>query len=169
LEKPLLGKNTWNTVDDFLLPQSETKFHEIHKCFSQFPPKFKNISEEIKERLDTHERSWFFFEHFETQKMFAQNVDVNDKSGRTALFCAAILDEIEIVQAVLEAGVDIDKTDWNGWNALHVAACFGHLEIGKLLIDAGADLKIETKRYKETALQIAERFNHVAFVEMLEN
>jgi DnaJ-domain-containing protein 1 len=67
----LLKKVIWSTVDGFLLPQNEKKFNEIHKTFSQFPTKFENIS---KKEFGAKGMSWVFFEHFQTQKIFAQNV-----------------------------------------------------------------------------------------------
>ena len=85
LRTPLIKKDNWKTVDSFLLPQNEMKFNEIHKSFSQFPTKFENISEEIKGKLCRKEMNWIFFEHFETQKMFAKNVDEKTKNGWTAL------------------------------------------------------------------------------------
>merc|ERR1712034_86478 len=99
------------------------------------------------------------------EKMIAENVDDKDLWERTTLHRAASSNEIEVARAVLEAGVNIDATDYYG-TALHHAVLYGLLEIGKFLIDAGADLKIKT-RHKHTTMQIAERYNRRAFVEML--
>jgi hypothetical protein len=163
---PLLAKNTWRSLNDFLLPQSETKLNEIHKSLRQFPSKFKNISKAIKGRLGKKKMNWLFFEHFDTQKIFAQNVDKRTKLEETALYCAARANEVEIAKAVIEAGVDINaKKHCNSWTALHCAALNGHLNIGKLLIESGADTKIES-RHKHSALQLAEIFRNGEFTEL---
>jgi hypothetical protein len=163
----MIRKNSWYTVDSFLLPQNETKFNEIHKSFSQFSPKFKNITEKIKKTLLAEEISWLFFEHLETQKMFAQNVDERSKWGRTALQCASGLNEVEIVSALIEASVDINAKDELGWAALHRAANLGHMEIAKILMDAGADLTIKTTYGNKTALQLSKRSKRAIFAEMV--
>ena len=82
-------------MDGFSLPQSEKQLHEIHKSFSHFPTKFKNISGEMKEKL---KQNCFFFKHFETQEIFAQNVDEKNERGGTALHCIARLNIIETAQ-----------------------------------------------------------------------
>ena len=179
LRTPLLGKNTWETVNSFALPQTEMKFNEIHKSFSQFPTKFVNISEDIKAKLNQKKMSWGFFKHLETHKTFAQNVDEKTEYGMTALHSATNCNEVEVAKALVEAGVDINAQTHCGATALFFAAICDRLEIGKVLVDEGADLGLKAVRifrqnpgwqYRKnstTALQIAEDFNHGTFVKML--
>merc|ERR1712098_417541 len=154
-------------VDNFLLPQNEIKFNQIHKCFSPFPTKYRNVSEKMKKKLYGKKRSWLFFENVETQEMFAQNVNQIDEYGETALHRAANWNDVKIAKALIEAGAYVDVQDANGETALHYAAFHGHLEIGKVLVDAGADLKIRTDLEDATALDFAEGFDSEAFAEML--
>lgn len=181
LGMPLLEKNMWSTVDSFLLPQHEKKFNEIHKSFSRYPTKFKNVSEKMRKRLRGSKISWvffkyfetqrpkmrwLFFEHFETQEIFAQNVDEKNTLKMTALHFAARMNEVEIAKSLIDAGLDIDAKDDDGWTALHFAAGNNNLKIGKVLADASADMDIESIN-NETALEFAERYNHSDFAEIL--
>ena len=169
---PRLGKNTWNIVDSFLLPKNENKFNEIHKSFSQFPTKYENISDHIKGRLFetgpfgwNWNVNWLFFKHFETDKIFAENVNEKNRLGWTALHYAAQLDEVEIAKAVIKAGVDIDAKSRFGITALHDAAIRNRLKIGQVLIEAGARLNIKYRN--KTALEFAVYYNSGGFAEML--
>lgn len=69
--------------------------------------------------------------------------DVNykrNKSGRTALFCAAGCRTVpELIQMLLEAGADPNLNGCDGFSALHLAARFRHTEGVRLLLAAGAD------------------------------
>lgn len=187
LRTALIGKDKWHTAYSFLLPQNEIKVSKIHKSFSQFPPKFKNISKKIGFFLDgatelafypsnfyREKPNWIFFEHFKTQKMFAQNFEEKNEWGWNALHCAAKFNEVEIANVLIEAGADIDEQvdNWgvyvsSGWTALHFAADKDNLKIGRVLVDAGASIKIKIHPLNDTALDIAERWNHIAFAKML--
>lgn len=167
LKTPLLKKDVWQFVDEFLLPQTETKFNKIHRSFCPFPKNFQNISEDVKEKLYEKKTCWLFFKHFKTQKMFAQNVDKKNAHGETALHRAARLNDVEIANAVIEAGVDIDATYNRGWTAVHVAAYNDRLATGKVIVEAGADLKMRIDFRNRTPLCIALHYNHEAFAEML--
>lgn len=69
--------------------------------------------------------------------------DVNykrNKSGRTALFCAAGCRTVpELIQMLLEAGADPNLNGCDSFSALHLAARFRHTEGVRLLLAAGAD------------------------------
>jgi ankyrin repeat protein len=61
--------------------------------------------------------------------------------NKQALFFGACKKgNIELVQKLINAGVDVNARDNNGYPALMRAASFGHTEIAKLLIAAGADV-----------------------------
>merc|ERR1712098_502304 len=110
---------------------------------------------------------WRFFEHFETEKIFAENVTKKKDFGWTALHWAVRSKEFEIAEALIEAGVDLDAKDQFGLTALHLSVIYTDLKFGKLLIEAGARLNIKS-RSNETALDFAVRGNHHEFAEMLQ-
>lgn len=178
---PLMGKNTWSIVDSFLAPQDEKKFTKIDKRLGQFPTKYENISDEIKDKL-FYNMDWLFFKHLKMQQTFAVNVaEKNGWHGYTPLHYAAHENDAEITRAAIEAGVDVDakwklfaldmieESNFFDMTALCMAASWNRLEIGRLLIEAGADLNIECNLYGRmyTALKIAVGQNHVAFAEIL--
>lgn len=72
------------------------------------------------------------------------NVKVKLKDGETTLIQSAQNDEnIEIVESLLKAGVEINAPTKNGLTALMRFAWMGQAEAVKLLLDAGADTKIK--------------------------
>lgn len=92
--------------------------------------------------------------------------------GYPALHFAVGMNDIEIVKALLSAGVDVDipnKSEDTGYvdeTALHNAAFWGRLEIGRLLIEAGADVNALTQQ-KSTPLHSAARMTNVEFARLL--
>lgn len=66
---------------------------------------------------------------------------------------------VDIVQLLVDAGVDINYQDEQGETALHVAARFGHVECAKILLEGSADQKANTElaevTYSWTPLFIA--------------
>jgi len=174
---PLLGKKTWNIVHSFLLRQTEQKLNKIQKHFSQFPTKYENISDDIKRRLyvvNNPKHSMYakvncrFFKHFETEKMYAENVTNKNEFGWTVLHYATQRSEVTIAKAVIEAGVNIDATTNVGLTALHWTAIRNDLQIGRALVEADADLNIKYEYWQnKTALAMAVACNHNEFAEML--
>lgn len=172
---PLLGKNMWNIVKGNLTHQSEKKFNVIHKKFSAFPTKYKNISDDINEsffQFIRQKMNWRFFKNLETQETYAENI--TEKAticGWTALHCAVGTNEVEIAKAVINAGVNIDaKTELVEITALHYAAITNCLEVGRMLVEAGADTDINCTIGDcegVTAMEIALVKNHAAFAEIL--
>ena len=59
--------------------------------------------------------------------------------GSTLLHMPAQNGHKDVVQLLLNAGVERDKTDCLGRTPLHLAAGFHHLEVVNVLLDAGAD------------------------------
>lgn len=57
---------------------------------------------------------------------------------------------VDIVQLLVEAGVDINYQDEQGETALHVAARFNHSQCAKLLLDGTADQKANTELAEST-------------------
>ena len=92
----------------------------------------------------------------------------SDSTSRTALHVAAPNSELEIVQLLLEAGVDQNVADSSGRTVLHLAAEQGLLEVAKLLLEAGTE-KDASDAAKMTALRLAAAHGHLEVVKLLED
>lgn len=57
---------------------------------------------------------------------------------------------VDIVQLLVDAGVDINYQDEQGETALHVAARYGHYECAKILLDGSDDQKANTELAENT-------------------
>jgi len=85
----------------------------------------------------------------------------------TVLQLAAMCNELEVVQGLLQAGADPNAKDsrW-GVTALHVTVGYGHLEVVKALIAAEADIK-QTDSDGNTPLQLAAMDNELEILQEL--
>merc|ERR1712098_321822 len=104
---PLVGKNTWKTVANFLTPGKEKKFNGSHKSFSGISSdhEYVDVSNETMEELAPWKKvAWRFFEHSESGKLFAENIDEKDSEERTALYRATFESLPEVAEALIEAG-----------------------------------------------------------------
>ena len=57
---------------------------------------------------------------------------------------------IDLINTLLDCGVDVDEIDRNGWPAMHYAICAGHFECAQKLIAKGATLKKYSNRVMNT-------------------
>ena len=89
-------------------------------------------------------------------------------NGRRALNYAAISNDCDMIEALLEAGADIDGTNRSGFTPLHHAAESGSLEAAKLLIVKGAKLDQRNRRGSE-AMEIAKARGHTQVAELIED
>ncbi|KAH8677467.1 DIL domain-containing protein [Xylariales sp. PMI_506] len=73
-------------------------------------------------------------------------VDVNapDEDGTPPLVYASCFGHESVVQALVDAGVDVDKQDRNKWSALMWAMTNRHKGIAKILLDNGASPEAKT-------------------------
>jgi ankyrin repeat protein len=77
-------------------------------------------------------------------------------NNNEALYIASSEGHVEIVQLLLERGINIDTelAFGSGKNALHIASYRGHHEVVKLLLDRGANVNMNDY-YGENALHYA--------------
>ena len=60
--------------------------------------------------------------------------------GGTPLGLAALLDQYEIAELLIQKGASVNFKGGDGGTALHAAAFLGRLEVAKLLIENGANI-----------------------------
>jgi ankyrin repeat protein len=61
-----------------------------------------------------------------------------DRGGRTPLHYAALENDLEKIDALLDAGADPNAADWQGFTPLHFAAQQWSVQAAKILLDRGA-------------------------------
>ncbi len=89
-------------------------------------------------------------------------------NGMTPLIYAAGYDNVEIVNAIIEAEADVNARDWNGNTALMRAAMNGYTEIVNALLQAGADVHAKNNS-GYTALMLAQRNDDTETIIALQN
>ena len=94
------------------------------------------------------------------------NLNARDEKGNTELILAARSGELEIVQALIDAGVDVNHQNIYGNTALIESAKRGHLETVRALIGAGADVHHQNL-FRDTALILAADKGHLETVRAL--
>lgn len=87
-----------------------------------------------------------------------QHLNTVDGDGLGLIHWAADRGNTEILQFLLNSGVDINLVDPDGQTALHYASSCGHLECVKLLTKFGADRMIKDKE-SQTCVDVAENDN----------
>lgn len=68
------------------------------------------------------------------------DINYQDKDGRSLLIYAVLENDIDLVEALINRGAKVNLNDNNGWTALHFAANEHLVAITKLLIKKGADV-----------------------------
>ena len=84
-----------------------------------------------------------------------------------ALFKCARYNDIQVMEKLIDHGVDINQFNERGENTLHIASSSGHLEIVDLLLKAGANPDIGTEVGYSSPLEVAVRDNHPKIVTRL--
>ncbi|OQR72307.1 protein phosphatase 1 regulatory subunit 12C-like, partial [Tropilaelaps mercedesae] len=70
------------------------------------------------------------------------NINTVNVDGLTALHQACIDNNIEMVEFLIERGIDLNRGDNEGWTPLHATASCGYVSIAQLLIEKGARLDV---------------------------
>lgn len=104
----------------------------------------QNRTEEFLERLSDEENE--------------VDLEATDRSGATLLGIAAKSGNIEIMQALIDAGADLEATDRNGGTPLMHAARSKNADAVRLLIGAGANIDTRDTSLANTALSWAAGF-----------
>ena len=103
------------------------------------------------------------------QQLYANNADcihAVDAKGFTPLIIAAYNDQPEIVNFLLQKGVDVNAQDAAGNTAL-MGVCFkGYRHIAKQLLNAGADVNMRNSN-GAPALTFAATFGHLQIAQWL--
>ena len=73
-------------------------------------------------------------------------LDYRDKQGNSPLLLAASVGQVESVDALIAAQVQLEVKDRTGFTALHRAATNGHVKVAELLLLKGADLEARSKQ-----------------------
>ncbi|KAL5351403.1 hypothetical protein ACLOAV_003262 [Pseudogymnoascus australis] len=62
------------------------------------------------------------------------NINIQDKTGRTALHDAAEANDVRMVELLLQNGADLSYVDYCGMTALEISASAGNLEVAEVLL-----------------------------------
>ncbi len=92
--------------------------------------------------------------------------DSADIFGKTSLHTASSRGDVEIVELLLETGMEVNTKNRFGWTPLHLASSKGHIEIVEMLLQAGADCGVKNK-FGRTSLDYAVRNMHTEIVRLL--
>ena len=112
--------------------------------------------------------------HFELAEVLHRNgssVDPLDEDGESPLYCAVYVDNLEMVQVLLDYGVDANFRSKHGDTALAFAAQYGSFNdprVVRLLLDHGADPNAQSRRYfRTTPLHRASRDGNIEIARLL--
>ena len=105
--------------------------------------------------------------HSLVEKFVEYDLKDPENDNRTALHEAAIVGDLEIIRALLEAGAMVEpRTRLTFRTPMHYAALQGHEHIIKMLLEYGA--KVDSRSAEEsTALHYAAERGHLGLVKLL--
>ena len=91
-------------------------------------------------------------------------VHAERSDGRAAIYNAAFVPDVSLVQLLIDAGADVDHPDNEGWRPVHAAAMSGQLDTLNLLLDSGANPASVGGPAAYNALHVASMNGHPGFV-----
>jgi ankyrin repeat protein len=106
------------------------------------------------------------FQSWNQISLFLRTSRIDYDSHFTSVHAVAFLGLHNVLNLLLDRGVEIDAKTTDNWTALHYAAYYGHLEVAALLLDRG--LAIEARiNNQSTALHVATEIGYVQMVILL--
>ena len=94
---------------------------------------------------------------------FGNILKEQDKHCATTLHYASSANQIEVMQYLINSGMELNNADMNGNTALHVATLQQHVEATSLLLNSGIDDKIINMK-GDAGLHIAVRSNNTNLI-----
>ena len=91
------------------------------------------------------------------------SVDCFDEIDSTALHLAASYNHIDIVNVLMDSGVNINQETRSSYTPLMINAMYNFSDVMEVLLHHGADQPI-VDVYNKTILDIALRFNYKEFI-----
>ncbi len=111
-------------------------------------------------------RKCLMVEYLLDRRYYRPGIDLETKSGHTALIRAASLSRAPVVEALLDRGAKIDYVNKFGKTALHYAVLTGNVTCVRMLIERFANQSIRDHDGL-TPYELAERENFVNIMSML--
>lgn len=105
------------------------------------------------------------------EKLESTLLSQRDENGHTALSYAALFNQPESAQILLDHGSDVDSKDSKGATPLYYAARTGNSKMVHLLLDRKADINLESKsdaRFGLKPVDVAALHGHSDAVKMLQ-
>ena len=87
------------------------------------------------------------------------SINATNLAGQTALFAAAGCDNVEVVQVLLDAGIQQDAVDQHGRTALFPAASYDCVNVAKVLLVRGVNANTKDKFRKSALFYAVEKGN----------
>lgn len=84
----------------------------------------------------------FLLNYAKDHEQFEEVVDARDREGLTAVHVAAAQGEMECLNELNKAGVNLVMTDKNGRQPIHLAAQRNHAKIVRKLYDLGVEIEV---------------------------
>jgi len=91
-----------------------------------------------------------------------------DEEGVSIFDMAITYDNLEMVEYMIDKGIDVTKTyRRSGFTALMAASCYGRVEIAKVLLEHGADInRVDSKGFN--SIDFARKMNKKSILELFE-
>ncbi|KAJ7247021.1 ankyrin repeat domain-containing protein [Mycena rebaudengoi] len=100
------------------------------------------------------------------ENILAQDLHLWDEKKGELLYVSSSFSPVEMVELLLEKGVDMNVAGWKYGNALQTASCHGRDAVVRLLLEKGADVNAQGGIYGN-ALQAASTAQNTAIVKLL--